>query len=578
MGQLTIAWEYLTGCCVATDVADSQRAEWPPHPARIFMALAAALFETERDEAEGAALRWLETLGDPKLLLPKAESVFARSVVDVFVPVNGDWAKDTFPAKATTNLQSAPAIMRNKQPRTFPTTWVGDVICYAQWAEASDLQQQADALNRLCSKVTRIGHPSSLVRMWVANGPVAKDDSVELWHPSDALPEIQLRRISPDFLELLSNLYGEPARAKYAALTDQINVLKAEKKAVRGKGATKAKAEIDSQIKVVEAQLGTIDPRPPIRPVIGLWRGYRRVEPVASPDVAHSQFDTDLLILTQLSGPRLPLETTFQVTQALRGTVMARWGFQPPPEWVSGHSADGKPSKRREGHLALIPLPFVGHAHADGRLLGVALAFPRSVDRRERGQCIGPLLLDDQDRPRTVELTLGELGVWQLAKRDWSEPRYSLRSETWTANPKGATTWASVTPIVLDRFPKSDRLKDRASWHEEVAAIVGDSCQRIGLPEPVEVDLDTTSWHRGVPRSVGKRRRLRRGDEGTSFTDAPFGDGFPPFPSKGTNAPRPQVHIWLRFDQPVVGPLLIGAGRYLGYGLCRPLWEKKEAV
>jgi CRISPR-associated protein Csb2 len=34
-----------------------------------------------------------------------------------------------------------------------------------------------------------------------------------------------------------------------------------------------------------------------------------------------------------------------------------------------------------------------------------------------------------------------------------------------------------------------------------------------------------------------------------------------------------QVHAYLEFDEPVVGPILLGAGRYRGYGLCRPLQE-----
>jgi CRISPR-associated protein Csb2 len=88
MASLTIAWEYLTGYAVATNPATRDRAEWPPHPARVFMALAAAWFETEppgaedegRDDwtAEGAALRWLETLGDPVMHLPAVEPCFER--------------------------------------------------------------------------------------------------------------------------------------------------------------------------------------------------------------------------------------------------------------------------------------------------------------------------------------------------------------------------------------------------------------------------------------------------------------------------------------------------------------------
>ena len=72
MPGLTIGWEYLTGYCVATDPASRQRAEWPPHPGRVFMALAAAWFETGEDADEGNALRWLENLGDPEMALAPA--------------------------------------------------------------------------------------------------------------------------------------------------------------------------------------------------------------------------------------------------------------------------------------------------------------------------------------------------------------------------------------------------------------------------------------------------------------------------------------------------------------------------
>jgi CRISPR-associated protein Csb2 len=534
------------------------------------MALAAAFFETERDDAEKAALCWLETLGDPELLLPPSESVFTRSVVDVYVPVN-DKAE---PSKAL--LQTTPGLTRDRQPRTFPATWVGDAVSYARWSKASDFEQHVPALRRLCSKVTRIGHASSLVRMWVADELPGNDETIQSWEPTDTIAELYVRKVSPKFFESLKDLYGEVDRIQHQQLSATIESLKAEKKKCKGKGTKEREAEIDQHISEIEVEQKSINPRPPIRPVVGLWRGYRRIQTPTSPKVAQSYFDTDLLTLAQQSGPRLPLEATLQVMQALRGTVMSRSSIQPPPEWVSGHSEDGKPSKRKEGHLALIPLPFVGHEHADGHLLGVALALPRSIARHERGKCIGPLLLDHQGQPKTVDLILGRLGIWTLSKREWSDPRLSLKPESWTDSPSGATTWGSVTPFVLDRFPKSNRLKDRVGWNEEVAETVKRACVRIGLPEPIEVDLDTTSWFRGAPRASGKRRRLRNGIDGLPHADAAFGDVFPAFPAKGTNASRPQIHVWLRFAQPVVGPVLIGAGRYLGYGLFKPLHKIRE--
>jgi len=47
----------------------------------------------------------------------------------------------------------------------------------------------------------------------------------------------------------------------------------------------------------------------------------------------------------------------------------------------------------------------------------------------------------------------------------------------------------------------------------------------------------------------------------------------PMFEDQGSGLCRYQVHVVLEFAEPVGGPLLIGRGRYRGYGLCRPLRE-----
>lgn len=562
MPGFTIGWEYLTGRCVASDPASRERAEWPPHPARVFMALAAAWFETGEDIAAGEALRWLEALGDPELVLPARDRIFHRSVVDVFVPVN-----DTAgPASAL--LQSAP-ITRAKQPRTFPSCWVGDAPCFFHWPMAADddIRKHRDALARLCSEVTRIGHSSSLVRMWVAK---ADEMSGEVWVPEDGLSELQVRRLSPGMLDLLERLYNRRGREQHQAISERIAVLKAE--SPTGKGSKERKLAIKSELEELERQLKQVDARDPIRPTIGLWTGYRRKPDQPPPTAAHTHFDSDLLILTHVDGPRLPAVSTLLVTQVLRKAILDHLQSA-IPEWVSGHKANGEPLRNGNNQLAIFPLPFVGHEHADGHLLGVAIAFPRSVARPERGRVLGSFILSPNGEPRDIHLTLGRLGVWTLRKRDWAEPRYSLRPETWTAHPEGAESWASVTPVVLDRFPKCDPDKERQRWLEEVGEIVSVACERLGLPRPVEVAVTTTSRHRGSPRALAKRRPLR-GHPELSDRDAVLGDGFPPYPTKGSNGPRPQFHVRLRFAEPVVGPILIGAGRFFGYGLCKPLRQR----
>lgn len=579
MPGLTIGWEYLTGYAVATDPSSRERAEWPPHPGRVFMALAAAWFETGQDAAEGAALRWLETLDDPELHLPPGERVVERTNVTFYVPVNDKAG----PSEAT--LQSAPAITRSKQPRTFPRVHVGDVPCYMHWPEAEGVEGHRDALDHLCGKVTRIGHSSSLVRMWVADDVDRNHaELTERWEPAQATGTWHCRRISEGTLNALPGQTQIPLIEAFAELTWQIEDAQQGVNATKAGGDAAAIKTANQTLKqakqAYEEQFGetfkqSASPPPRLRPKLGLWSGYRRVDSVATKSNARTtHFDTDVLVLTQVSGPQLPVVSTLAVTQALRGAVMKHSGIQPAPQWVSGHQANGERAEEESGHLACIPLPFVGHIHADGHLLGIGLVFPRSVGRPERGKVLGPLLMNNDGRPREeVELKLGRLGVWTVKKRGWSERRGTLQPEMWTAHPKGATVWASVTPVVLDRFPKADRVKDRAGWTDEVAGIIAEACRRIGLPEPAGIDIDTTCWHRGGQRAVAKRRPLR----GYDVTDAALGDGFPFCPAKGGKASRPQVHVWLEFAEPIIGPVLLGAGRYLGYGLCKPLIGAKEA-
>ena len=52
---------YLNGWAMAAaDGARKVQAEWPPHPDRVFMALAAAWFETGEDPEEGEACAGLK--------------------------------------------------------------------------------------------------------------------------------------------------------------------------------------------------------------------------------------------------------------------------------------------------------------------------------------------------------------------------------------------------------------------------------------------------------------------------------------------------------------------------------------
>ena len=56
--MFSLGIRYLMGWAMAAvDGARKEHAEWPPHPDRVFMAMAAAWFETGQEAGEGAPRR-----------------------------------------------------------------------------------------------------------------------------------------------------------------------------------------------------------------------------------------------------------------------------------------------------------------------------------------------------------------------------------------------------------------------------------------------------------------------------------------------------------------------------------------
>jgi len=561
---LTIHVSFVTDRCVATRVDDRERPEWPPHPGRVYMALVAAHFETDGPDddklAERAALKWLAALPAPRIRSVESEE---RSPVTYFVPVN-DSPK---PNKAM--LQSAPGMPRSRQPRTFPTVIphredgkkTSDPDVSFEWSGAGGFTGHLPALDRLCRNVIRVGHSSSLVMAWTEAAKSSDDRGC--WEPTDARSELTCRIAAE----------GEFERLKDACRADRIDLfaqLKSEIDSSKGKAKTAAKAQFEEAFaEPYKTNLRAPEPTPAS---LGVWQGYRlagRSRSDADSVHLNTYFERELLILAKHDGPTLNVERTLGLTQSLRLAAIQRHADAQIPAWLSGHDADHSPTS--EPHAAFLALPFAGFPHADGHLMGLAIALPRGVSAEERGRWLGPLVVDQHTgEVATIKLWGKGLPDWSVQLEDQPSPPLVLRNETWT---KASTTWASVTPVVLDRFPKTSREKDREGWHVEVTEIITVSCTRAGLPEPLEVDIDSTAWHTGVPRAWSKTRRLcpQRHDRAT----AALGDGFPSLPVKSSRPAKPQVHVWLRFDGLVSGPILIGSGRFRGYGLCKPVKSRK---
>ena len=247
------------------------------------------------------------------------------------------------------------------------------------------------------------------------------------------------------------------------------------------------------------------------------------------PTIAPSVY-TDVIIL-RFTGLRPDGRLTTIFTEALRRAVMSVTQ-DPLPEALHGHDADGRP------HVAFLGLPNADNPHADGRLLGLAVAIPDLPEPQRRAIVRGVLVGmraegDTGAEQRVLRLSVPRIGQVDLSYQPGLVRPWGIRPERWRP---GSDHWVSVTPIVLDRDPR------RGDFRGEIAR----SCLSIGLPEPKDVVVSTS------PLVMGGIR-MRPGD----LPEQARGKLF--------------RHVELRFGQKVAGPMLLGAGRYLGIGLMAPL-------
>ncbi len=571
MTALILQVSYLTGRSVASTYNDRERAEWPVHPARLYSALVATWAETDRpDPAERTALEWLAALDAPSIYASDASH---RQVVPHFVPVNdvavldgyerqrakqaevaaalteakvaheralsgGDKKAIDKAAKAVareekklqsgrrklevllladqqayepgrqpnTGVLNAAALIperRGKQPRTFPSVSPADPIVFVRWeAEPSELDEHKPALAQLASRVVRVGHSASLVSCRVAEAC-----PTPTWEPNDEGDEV-LRVPGPDQFSQLRESFERHKEVEPRVL--------------------------------------------PCR-----FQRYRRAGGEAHQDaVATSCFSDDWIVFRQIRGRRLAPQSCVSAARAMRGALMKHVGAQ-APSLLSGHSDDGKPLERP--HLAIVPLPFVGHEHATGELLGVALVFPRTGDEAERNAILRAIgsweseqrLIDDDELVDTppLELVMGRAGAIEVERIEWGlAPLKTLRPPSWC---RASHSWVTATPIALDRNPGDLSSRDpnqaRAAY-EAAEQSIALACERIGLPAPSYVQV-----HPSVPLHGAYKART-----------------YPAFPTDPKKNQRVKVHARIEFPVRVSGPILLGAGRYYGLGLCFP--------
>lgn len=535
-----IGVRYLTGYAAAGDGKGGP--EWPPHPARLFMALVAALHDGDAEADEHDALLWLEQQAAPTLW---ASSKDVRPTVETYVPPN-DFTLPrnvaTAPEKSiATAINVLPQRRTKRQPRTFPRVRPRHDTVHFGYVAACP---HRDALDRLCGRVARLGHSMSLVQVWLGDDAAAtepgEDDGRLRLEPNVSAGGRPLRVVQPGLLDYLHASYNAEAIERHHTLDGAVRSAAGPTPA-KAKAARKA-AEAAYESATGRAWKATMPAPHRARPEVYATATYGP-RPEESAGIEAGAFDPTLVIYTlklaagEKGMPRLTPRVALEACAALRlAVIKAADRGNGVPDFISGHDAQQRPTTRP--HLAYFPLLFCGHERADGRPMGLAVARPRGLDHAETTRIHAALSGLD-------ELVMGRLGKWRLLPVPWDNEINTLASATWSGRSRGSAAWGTATPVALDRYPRGRSRQRRA---ESAAGLIADACELQELPRPVEVSVFDLS----------------------PFPGAPSAAGWPKLDNKRGGV-RPHVHARILFAQPVRGPLLLGAGRYRGWGVCRPL-------
>jgi len=222
-----------------------------------------------------------------------------------------------------------------------------------------------------------------------------------------------------------------------------------------------------------------------------------------------------------------------------------------------GHDDSDKPIA--EPHLAVLPLPSVLGPYPDGRVRRVALAdFGSGGDpNRQAIVELAQVLLHgrelrDNERGAGVVLDTEPDGQW-------------LRSVT-----QRSRTWATVTPMV-----QAAKELTSSEWRRLSEA------RRAADQDPATVArLEARLRARRLELIECSVQHAIAGQD-ASIVSIEFASGGPiagvhvatQYRANGYLGETPKLHIRVTFDRPVAGPLAVGRGRHVGFGL---LWPVRE--
>mgnify|MGYP005842516291 CR=1 FL=1 len=236
----------------------------------------------------------------------------------------------------------------------------------------------------------------------------------------------------------------------------------------------------------------------------------------------------------------------------LTGKLVKQREYSPPKnvingknreEWIKsyiyGHQEEN-PSNCIQERLSYIPLPSIGHKHADGDVRRIMIAAPFGHEK------ILEFLADELDGKQLKP----EENTKNLFGEDGPPILHKENSDNMVSHyVKKSKTWATVTPIVLPgQYVKNDSVMRK---------LIIKALRQSGLDQECNFRWSSFPLHeKSLPANMFDKNGRHIG-----------------YLRPKHLADKIAVHLILEFEEEVVGPIFAGLGRHYGLGVLAPLNE-----
>lgn len=490
--------------------------EWPPSPARLFQALIAGVGLSGPLGGEGRkGLAWLEKRQAPLIGVPVMRD--GRSVM-LYMP-NNDLDAVAGDPRRLAEVRTAQKFFR---PRMFDPMIP---LLYA-WALDEDDDSQGDSL-AICALAERLYQFGRGVDMAWAWGEVLGEGELDarltsypgrICRPSSGGNGTILACPQPGSLKSLEE--------RYAANDQRFKT--------EGQGKT-------------ARRLFAQPPRPRFAQIAYDSPPSRYVYELRD---ATSQASFGVCPLAEAS--RLVVWLRDGAVERLRRALPDR---SPDIERVLvGRKADGADEGPTSSRVRIVPLPSIGHHHADRGIRRVLVEVPAGCPVRadDVHWAFSGLEIVDPDSGEVLDLILTPSGD------------ESMLGHYGVADPAGCRIWRTVTPAALPETARRRRIDpmrvaaeakggaERAAEQARAAAAVVQALRHAEVrtnPEVIRVQREPFE---------AKGQRVEAFAPGTRF------------------AKERLWHVEITLKEPIAGPLVIGDGRFLGLGPMAPLRGSRE--